>query len=164
MPDTLKQEELHNLLKYCPTTGIFTWLNKKPKAYRISVGDIAGRTLHNGYVQVGINRKYYLAHRLAFLYMQGAFPLQQVDHINGNTQDNRWDNLRVVSQSVNSRNAASSRKSTSGVTGVSWNIGAKKWIAVIRINGKGKHLGCFADLDEAIKVRKKRRDYTQLSP
>jgi hypothetical protein len=59
-----------------------------------------------------IDKKLIFAHRLAFLYMDGALPPADkcVDHINGNPKDNRWDNLRIVTQFVNQQNRHKARK------------------------------------------------------
>jgi len=81
----------------------------------------------------------------------------QVDHINGNTRDNRLENLRVVSPIENYRNR---RKLTAGASqyiGVSkytrykatWN----KWRAFIRIDGKAVQLGTYATEIEAARAR-----------
>lgn len=150
----MTQAELMELLHYCPKTGKFTWVKPNPSAKRIQAGDTAGRAIQNGYVQIGINGKYFLAHRLAYLYMTGDFPEKLVDHINGNTQDNSWQNLRLASASENSRNAKRSSRNTSGFTGVAWNNVAKKWVASIRLAGKSTHLGCFDTAQAAAEARK----------
>ena len=150
----IDQAFLKTALTYEPSTGHFTWASKSPHAHRIQVGDLAGRTIQNGYIQIGIKGTYFLAHRLAFLYMTGALPDLLVDHINGNPQDNRWNNLRLVTPSQNSQNAALSRRNISGVTGVSWNSGVGKWVASIHANGKFIHLGCFDQLSDAQAARK----------
>jgi hypothetical protein len=154
MTKPLDQTTLKDVLRYLPTTGNFYWLRPNPFARRVKAGDIAGRTIQNGYVQICIDGTYYLAHRLAFLYMTGSFPAQMVDHINGNPRDNRWANLREVSAKQNSQNAALSRTNKSGVVGVYWKPQIGKWIATIRLAGKVTHLGCFDDIAAAAAVRK----------
>jgi len=71
-----------------------------------------------------------------------------VDHKNGNTLDNTRDNLRVCSNTENVRNARpilmyGNKKCTSSYKGVSWGCG--KWRAIITVDGKRIHLGCFMD-------------------
>lgn len=78
---------------------------------------------------------------------------RQVDHINHQTLDNRRSNLRICAQFQNARNRPLSRGNSSGYMGVSWNIGVRKYIANIRVNGLLIHLGCFADPIEAAMVR-----------
>jgi hypothetical protein len=69
-----------------------------------------------------------------------------VDHINGKKDDNRLENLQLISQR---HNTSKDRKGTSKHTGVSWSSIAKRWKASIRINGKTVHLGYFTDESEA---------------
>jgi len=164
MTKPVTQQILKAMLEYSPATGKFIWISKHPAARRIALGDEAGRVIQKGYIQIGIGGKYYLAHRLAFLYVNGVFPTDLVDHINGNPRDNRWTNLRIVTAAQNSQNAARSRKNSSGVTGVSWNIGVNKWVATIYANGKHTHLGCFDDLAEAAQVRKAAEQINQFHP
>jgi len=154
MHKEITQHHLKEMLQYFPETGKFVWLKKPKQAHRIQVGTEAGRTLSAGYVQIGLKGRYYLAHRLAFLYMTGAFPSMLVDHINGDPTDNRWKNLRQVSATENSKNSAKSRANTSGVTGVTWNTPLNKWVASIYSKGKYQHLGCFTSLEDATFVRK----------
>ena len=148
--NSITQLSLKTHLHYSPDSGEFTWIAPNPHARRIRVGDRAGRSLKSRYIQIGISGKYYLAHRLAFLYMTGKFPHKTVDHINGDPSDNRWKNLREVTNQDNSRNSAKSLRNTSGVIGVTWNAGVNKWIA----NICGKHIGCYADYQEAVDARK----------
>ena len=89
----------------------------------------------------------------AFLYMTGAFPLEQVDHQNGIRDDNRWINLRAVSFEENRRNHKTQRNNTSGVPGVSWDNKISSWVARIGAGGKRVVLGTFDDFDKAIEVR-----------
>jgi hypothetical protein len=149
----LTQDYLKEQLNYEPTTGLFT--RKVSNNYRVKVGDVAGSMTAQGYRQINFNGKVYKAHRLAFLWMNGEFPTNQVDHINHNRLDNRWINLRVASQQENQRNASMRADNKSGFTGVGWHKRDKKWGARIRIKGKNKHLGYFTDLDEAINARKR---------
>lgn len=151
----LTQEELKKLVHYEPDTGSFTW--KVRSAYKVKVGDMAGGVdPHSGYRVIRINGKNYPAHRLAFLYITGSFPKQQVDHINRVRDDNRWVNLREVSPKENQMNRSIGKNNNSEVMGVSWCRTTHKWIASITVNGKLKHLGYFSknDLDKATEVRR----------
>ena len=149
----LTQEELKENIHYEPNTGLFTRL--KVKSNRIKVGDIAGYINKLGYRIIRINGKSYSAHRLAFLYMDGAFPPNDTDHINHLRADNRFVNLRQVTQVENGRNKSMQSNNKSGFTGVYWHKRASKWVAKIYLNGKDKHLGCFTDIDDAIEARKR---------
>lgn len=68
-----------------------------------------------------------------------------VDHINGNSLDNRKQNLRLCSRQENNRNSAPRKNSTSKYKGVSWSTCKSKWTVKIRVNGKSKHIGYFSD-------------------
>jgi hypothetical protein len=71
----------------------------------------------------------------------------EVDHINGNTLDNRRANLRICTHAENSRNRRGRSNSKSGVKGVTPYPGG--WRATINVNGKNVHLGCFTNIDDA---------------
>ena len=76
-----------------------------------------------------------------------------VDHINGDTLDNRRANLRVCNKSQNAANTPKTGKKThSKYKGVSYLNHAKKWLAYIRVNYKQKHLGYFTKQEEAAKA------------
>ena len=137
----LTQKRLKELLHYDPETGIFIRL--KNAGSRSSRGDIAGGPGGCGYRTIGIDGKRYLASRLAWLYQEGYFPENQVDHKNRIRHDDRWENLRHVTQVCNSRNSKTRTTNTSGITGVSWDQRYQKWAAYIMILGKKYHLGYF---------------------
>ena len=102
---------------------------------------------------IGIGYKMYQISRLAFLYMEGYFPENDVDHINRISTDNRWNNLREVSPQCNSRNCNLSKKNKSKVTGVLWIKRDKKWLADIKINYKKIYIGYFKKKKDAVKAR-----------
>jgi hypothetical protein len=96
--------------------------------------------MRNGYIIIRIDNVLYLAHRLAWLYMTGSWPPAQIDHINRSRADNRWENLRAVSNTENAWNrTAPSNKS--GFTGVRREN--NKWLAEIKVNYKPIRLGLF---------------------
>lgn len=147
----LTQQRLKELLQYDPETGLFTRLQDKGPSKK---GTVAGtKRTKDGYISISIDYKKYQAHRLVFLYMTGTFPLKQVDHINRDREDNRFNNLRHVSPQENQHNNSLSKKNTSGVTGVSWNKGIKKWHAYIKVNYKRINLGFFNTIEEAKEAR-----------
>lgn len=146
----LTQERLKELLHYCPDMGVFTW---RIAVGRVRVGSVAGN-VSKGYVQISVDNKNYLAHRLAWLYIHGEFPPRQLDHINRVRADNRICNLRLATNAENHQNLSLSRRNTSGHIGVRWFKQRKKWHAQIKINRKQLHIGYFTDLSEAIAARK----------
>lgn len=92
-----------------------------------------------------------LEHRAAFIFM--SEPLsedEEVDHENGNGEDNRWINLKRCKRNVNAKNLRKAANNKSGVTGVVWDKTNSKWAVSI---GKVR-LGRFSDFNEAVKVRR----------
>lgn len=144
----LNQKILKTLFSYDSATGDFTRLVRTSN--NTKVGEIAGYLRVNGYVEIRINWEPYLAHRLAWLYMHGNWPVEQIDHINGVRNDNRFCNLREATRSQNLQNVFKpSVNNTSGLRGVVYHKRDKKYQAQIRVDGAQKHLGSFNTPEEA---------------
>ena len=146
----ITQARLKELLHYDPETGIFTRI--KSYCSKAKIGNIAGVLKKDGYLRIGVDGRH-LAHRLAFVYMTGEFS-KVTDHINGNRSDNRWENLRSVTNNENLKNQKMRSTNTSGVMGVYWSKVSKKWAASIRSNGGKFHLGVFDDINDAYAARR----------
>lgn len=137
----MTQNELKQLLNYEPSTGIFTWLISKGN---VKTGDIAGSYGKHKHLYVKINGKNYYLHRLAWLYVYEKFPDNMIDHINGIANDNRIDNLRDVTNTINQHNQKTAHiNSKSGLIGVYWNKQNKAWKAQITHQGKVIYLGLY---------------------
>lgn len=149
--NSLNQEDLLRALNYDNLTGIFTWL---VSGGRKVPGDVAGTDDGHGYITIRIKYIQYKAHRLAWLYMAGEWPPNQIDHINHDKADNRFENLRLATNIENDRNRALYCTSTSGVCGVHWKPDKNKWRSSITINNKYISLGSHSDKFEAICARK----------
>ena len=147
----ITQELLKEKLTYNHKSGLFYWNYTKR---RITKGELAGSDIGNGYIGIQINKKRYLAHRLAWLYMTGTFPEKCIDHINHITDDNRWENLREVTVIENQQNASKRVDNKSGVTGVIWSKRDNRWTAQITVDKKRVHLGSFVEFSEAVNARK----------
>lgn len=147
--DELTADRLRELLIYNPATGVFTWLVAPNNT--IKVGDRAGYARPDGYRGLSIDGRLFLEHRLAWLYVYGAFPEGQLDHANGRHGDNRLSNLRPATSAQNQANGPVQKNNTSGHKGVSWHRKARKWYARIGIGGKIVHLGSF-DTKEAAAI------------
>jgi len=141
----ITQTRLKELLHYEPTTGLFTWLVDRKKAKK---GTHPTYTNH-GYICIRIDTVLYGAHRLAWLYVHGSMPKEQLDHINRDRMDNRIDNLREVTAGQNRMNMGMKTTNTSGYTGVSWNKRTQRWEANIKANGKRIGLGHHKDILDA---------------
>ena len=146
----LTQERLKELLDYDPDTGVFVW--KVRRGGTIVAGSVAGCLHSSGYMHTKVDHKNYKMHRLAFLFMEGSFPPDQVDHINHDRADNRWENLRPVTNQENKRHTSMRIDNTSGVTGVCRE--GRKWKVRIQVGEKRIYLGTTSDKDEAIRWRK----------
>lgn len=149
----LTEGELREVLGYDPASGLFTWLVGRGGVKR---GAIAGCIdPSTGYVRIYVNKKNMHAHRLAWLYMTGAFPDRQIDHISGIRSDNRWENLREASQSQNNANRKGLHpRNTSGYKGVSWSSKKGCWWAQIKIDGVHHNLGYYDDPCQAAEAYK----------
>lgn len=146
----LLQRDLKKYLHYDPETGLFTRLASGGRG--VMVGDVAGTVNSDAYLRIVVNGKCYQAHRLAFLYMKGRFP-DQCDHINHKRADNRWVNLREVTQAENLRNKSIQKNNTSGFTGVYWHKHTNNWRVQLYLNKNRKELGYFTKLSDAVKAR-----------
>lgn len=134
---TLTQERLKELLRYAPDTGAFYWRSGAGNA--VKRFDKAGYKNSAGYISIKIDGKLYFAHRLAWLYMAGEWPKNQIDHINRARHDNTFCNLRDVTIRENHHNA----KHNNDYVGVSFHRIKEKWGASIYKDKRLHHLGYF---------------------
>lgn len=140
----LTVEELRRLLYYDPETGEFRW--KVSKRGHVKAGDLAGCLNNYGYLCIKIHGRKYLASRLAYLYMTGSWPENQIDHIDIDRSNDCWSNLRPATRSLNHANKRTLSNSC-GFKGVSRN--GKNWRATICVNQKTIHLGTYITPEEA---------------
>lgn len=132
-------EEVLRFLEYDPETGIFT---RKVASSHAKAGAQCLSLNTKGYIEFNVLGKLVKAHRLAFFVMTGQWPPLQIDHIDGNKQNNKWSNLRQVDNKANCENKKSPNKNNcSGVKGIT--ARGKKWEARIRSEGKLHYLGVF---------------------
>jgi hypothetical protein len=162
------QEELNALIRYEPKTGLLFWRKRTEDMFpggrhtaahtcakwnsRHAGKEALTKTV-NGYRGGRLNYRYVLAHRVIWKMMTGEDPIE-IDHIDGDRQNNRWSNLRDATSSDNSRNSAMRSDNTSGVIGVVWHKRHRKWMAGTSIGGKYQFLGLFDDFDKAVAARK----------
>lgn len=133
-----------SLFDYNDQTGTLTWKNTN-----IEVG-----WFQYGYRALEIDNVKYRAHHVIWMMKTGAWPIGKVDHKDRNGLNNKWDNLRLASDTENARNKSIHNNNTSGYTGVSWNKNKKKWLAHITVNYKTIVIGRFDNIDDAVKARK----------
>lgn len=163
-------EILNELLRYEPDTGFLFW-RKRPieffsdgvrtaehnqNAWNARYAEKQGFTAigRDGYLRGRVFAKLYLAHRVIWCIKTGDWPNSQIDHINHDRADNRFENLREATNSQNSKNLSIFSNNTSGHTGVSFDKSTNKWRARIGLERKLTFLGYFENLDEAVAARK----------
>jgi hypothetical protein len=140
----ITQELLKSRLHYNEETGIFTHITGKRNGRTIG----ENRT-KDWYIGTKIDRRYYLLHRLAWLYVYGVWPKSQIDHLDRDKGNNRISNLRLATTSENQQNVGIKSTNKSGRLGVYWAKHVGKWHAQIKLHGKRHHLGYFDDIDTA---------------
>lgn len=133
---------LRRILRYDPDSGQWVWL--VTKSNRAPAGSQAGSLRRRGDITIRIERVEYKAHRLAWLYMTGEWPIAQIDHYDLNRANNRWTNLREANNSQNNANRRVRSDSSTGVKGVIPNNSkANPFEARIKENGRVTILGYF---------------------
>jgi hypothetical protein len=142
-PEILTKERLREVLDYNPTSGQFHWNAAQQPRDNSGRYNVVGSLDNTGYLSIGIDGQRYLAHRLAWLYMTGYFPPNDIDHISTNKLDNRWCNLREATRTENMRNKGKTKANRSGYKGVSWHKAMNQYRATIKADGKPICLGHF---------------------
>lgn len=146
----LTHARLLELLHYDAETGVFTW---KVRRQRIAAGTVAGTPDSHGARQIKIDRVLHLAHRLAWFYVKGSWPVE-IDHENRNKDDNRWSNLRHCTHSQNCFNKAMISTNTNGAKGVTLVKKTGMWNAWFMNDAKRQHIGNFVEIADAVEARR----------
>ena len=149
--ESLTHARLVQAFSYDPETGIFRY--KIVRTYHHKVGAIAGYKDPLGYVILRLDGLAYGAHRLAWFYVYGEPPRNNIDHANGICDDNRICNLRDATQSQNLCNKRIQSNNTSGYKGVTWHKGAQKWMAAAAFKKKQYYFGLYDTALEAYLAR-----------
>lgn len=145
---TPSQSRVQELLDYNKDSGIFKWrINRS----NIKAGTIAGCLSLSGYWYIRVDKRLYLAHRIAWIYVYGSLPGAQVDHVNGLRADNRISNLRLATNSQNQQNRKKAQSTSStGLIGVNTDMRRRKpYQAIIKKDGVSKSLGYFYSPEQA---------------
>lgn len=131
MSEDLSADQMRERLSYDPRSGRFEWIDG---------GREAGWVRKDGYSSIRVDGKEYGSHRLAFLYMTGRWPVEEVDHIDRNPSNNCWSNLREATHAQNMRN-----RGRPGVGKCN-----SRWRAYIKLDGVQRHIGMFDTRDDAV--------------
>jgi len=159
----LSEAYLKSILHYNPDVGAFTWRQRPRDMFscdrlhasfntRFS-GKTAGSLAVRGNIDIRVGNVLHKAHRLAWLYTTGSWPMGEIDHISGDQTDNRFVNLRDVSSSRNSRNMKKKTGSLSAISGVTWSVNSRMWRARIQASNNIMELGYFNSLLDAASAR-----------
>lgn len=154
------------LIDYNTDTGVMIWRERGPDVaggvgYSVQWnGRYAGQPalahqMPSGYLTGCVLGVAVRAHRVAWAIANGAWPVGEIDHINGIRTDNRLSNLRDVPKEINGRNQKLHVTNTSGVAGVSFKKDKGLWRARIRIDGRMKTVGTYASFDRAVEARRR---------
>nr|DAE40822.1 MAG TPA: endonuclease [Caudoviricetes sp.] len=150
----IRYEEAARLFTYDRDSGVLYWRIRNGNTIRRNYVAGSSKGNNDGYRQVGIKGKIYQEHRIIMMLCFGHIPENaEIDHINHVRDDNRLCNLRFVTGSENNRNKSVSSRSTTGVTGVTFDKNRNKYRAQIRVNRKAIYLGIFETLEEAAAAR-----------
>lgn len=146
---TLTQEGLKELLAYDAESGVFTW--RLDASTKRKAGSVAGCLAPTGYVVIRIpGDRLHAAHRLAWLYVHGQMPSEDVDHVDGRKAHNAIRNLRLAPQVLNQQNRKAARvDNKAGLLGVCLDKRTGRWRAEIKANKVRKFLGRFQTKEEA---------------
>ena len=142
----LTAERLRELLDYNPITGLFTWRRTHhPKCQK---GAVAGTKGTAQYTVICIDRVLHYAHRLAFLHVTGEWPVELVDHRDGDKHNNAWANLRNGPQALNMQNRKRATKaSKTGVLGVMKR--RNRFVAQVSSQTGNAFVGSYKTIEEA---------------
>jgi len=145
---------LEGILSYEPGTGLFHFIKTRGG---VKAGSVAGSKRKDGYLQIKLWGRAFLAHRLAWVWMHGRWPDFEIDHENRNREDCRIENLRPADDYLNNQNKGLNKKNKSGYPGVFWLVRkdgrSPRWEVSIMVDGKRKRIGFFKELDAAIAAR-----------
>lgn len=143
------REYLASLFSYDPETGAITRIVSR--GYQALAGGVIDCRHSAGYYHTQVNGKRLLAHRLAYFLHTGETP-EEVDHHDGDKQNNKFSNLRPATSSLNKYNIPLKSNNTSGFKGVHYCKSKRRFTAQIQVNGKYVHLGRFKTAEEAARV------------
>jgi len=142
----ITHKRLVELLFYDSESGIFTRKIATGNGGRWKVGSVSG-SIHSkkqGYVEISVDGDIYYAHRLAWFYVYGEWPENDIDHKDHNTTNNSIYNLRDVTRSENMQNRIKAQKNNkTGMLGAHQRVDRKGIRSRISIGGKQVNLGVF---------------------
>lgn len=143
-PEELYETLLDGGYRYYPKTGY--WKRN---------GERLGSLNAKGYRLITVAGKKYLAHRLAFIWMEQRWPDGEVDHDDRKRDNNKWANLIECTHQQNCWNFGARNKTK--IRGVTWDKARNKYRVQVMRHGKSYSIGHFADLELAALVAEEAR-------
>lgn len=162
------QEYLKECFTYDPETGLLYWKERPLKHFinckfpvreckrwngRYSHKQALGSVHPKGYKHGVLQNKTVKAHRVIYKLIHGVDP-EEIDHIDGNSSNNRIENLRSVSHAENMKNQKTPITNSTGHIGISFYKASGKWMASIGDSGESIFLGYFDNIENAITARR----------
>lgn len=145
------REQLSKFLEYSHEEGSFRWKIRVSSHCAESWFIPTDHGKGAGSIDI-FGSRYVCTHLAWFLYW-GVWPENEVDHINGNDQDHRMENLRDVPHADNMKNLSMNKNNKTGHNGIV-KVGSGNFTASISVKGKQKIIGTFVNIDDAVKARK----------
>jgi hypothetical protein len=154
-------EFLRECFDYEPSTGELRWKFRPEGHFFVETESVrwnkryahklAGCVAVRGYFNVGISGIRYQVHRVIWKLVTGDEPVETIDHIDGDTGNNRWVNLRLATMVEQGWNVRTSKANTSGHAGVYRR--KNRWEAGIGAGGVWRYLGSFGTREDAATAR-----------
>lgn len=148
--NSISIERLREALNYDPETGVFVW--KEDRGPRWKADTKAGSIMQLGYIAISLDGARLLAHRMAWAYMTGEWPVSYIDHKDGNPSNNSFANLRPCTPAQNLWNTKLSKNNTTGVKGVFYDKRTKAYRVQIKVNGRSVNKR-FPNIEDATQWR-----------
>nr|WP_278388430.1 HNH endonuclease signature motif containing protein [Brucella intermedia] len=146
---------LHEVLTYDPVSGELRWKERaNNKTFNTRYAFKAAGVVNGRYLKVSIDGNIYTAHRIAWALQTGQSDFAEIDHVNGNTFDNSYSNLRAVTHRKNMRNLPLRSDNSTGAHGVYFNAKTRRWYAQCCHGKQNKHLGTFDNFQDAVEARR----------
>ena len=157
--ETLTQELLKSMLFYNPDDGVFTWCERDVKWFKTQRDCNAWNTRYSNkeagslnkkrmYITIHIFKKRYSCHHLAYFYMTGKWPKEDIDCIDGDYTNVRFNNIRECSRS-DTRYKTIKPIGNNELIGAHFHKKTGKYTSAIKSNGKVTILGLFNTQEEA---------------
>lgn len=155
MPE-ITQSLLMELFDYNPESGTFLW--KRPRSNRVRAGSEAGAVASNGCRYIYVDGKSILAHRLAWLYVYGKWPIHNLCAVDGDYLNLAISNYVEESWSETACKGKHRGPGSSGIKGVTWDKSKRLWVAYITRDYKKVFLGRYASKEAAAEAYRSAAD------